>query len=109
MTINNFEIDKDLRKRFKIICASNEISMKEAMIKEVSLILEEDRPVSRVPTGAKDTIGHFMVNIDNDTKQQMIDYCEDNGCFIRDLVMTAIINVVESNSDYNARFEGLIV
>lgn len=97
------EMSKDLRQAFKIACSINETTMKNALITEVTKILDENELTYAT---SRPTKGEDMCVLCLNVEESFIDKVRTRkimtGDKIRDVYITAIINYLdESTLEYD--------
>lgn len=103
--VNNFQINKQLRQDFKVASYSlGYTSMKACLIKELDRIIENNEEMYKTKPPKDDDLGNFTILLDESYKDKLKAYIEkkQDTRFLRDLIATAMINVVkQTNDNYN--------
>lgn len=97
------QLSYTLRKRFKTLCAINDITMKDAVVEEIKSIIQKDEALYRAPTPKEEQCCNLMFNIPTDLLEVIGIYKDTKDDLkIRDLYITAIINYIfKYDSDFD--------
>lgn len=97
------EMSKSLRQAFKIACSMNNITMKNALIQEVRLILDNDKACYQTSRPElEEEMCVLCLNVEQDFIDDVKARKQIQGDKIRNIYITAIINyLLDHNSNYD--------
>ncbi len=99
MIKENIELSKESKKKLKIIAAEQEKTMRDLILFEAAEIIGWDLDVEKKPRELKETRTGLLINIPQESKDDIRLFCRDREIRIRDFWVQALNNIFKRYSD----------
>ena len=91
----NVELNNDVKKRLKVIAAQNDTTMKQLLLDEINDIIMEERYIPSKDREDKENRSSLIINLSNETKDDIRLFVSENDIRIRDLWVAAADTIIE--------------
>lgn len=91
----NVELNNDVKKRLKVIAAENDTTMKQLLLNEIDDIIRENRYIPCKEREDKESRSSLIINLSNETKDDIRLFVNENDIRIRDLWVAAADAIIE--------------
>ena len=91
----NVELNNDVKKRLKVIAAQNDTTMKQLLLDEINDIIMEERYIPSKDREDKENRSSLIINLSNETKDDIRLFVNENDIRIRDLWVAAADAIIE--------------
>ena len=98
MIKENIELSKESKKKLKIIAAEEEKTMRDLVLFEAAEIIGWDLDVEKTEREPKESRTGLLINIPQESKDDIRLFCWDKEVRIRDFWVQAIANVFNRRS-----------
>ena len=98
MIKENIELSKETKKKLKVIAAEQEKTMRDLILLESAEIIGWDLEVEKTDREPKETRTGLLMNIPQETKDDVRLFCRDREIRIRDFWTKAVNNTIERYS-----------
>ena len=95
MIKENLEVSKEIKKKLKIIAAEQEKTMRDLVLFEAAEIIGWDLEVEETERESKESRTGLLINIPQETKDDIRLFCRDREIRIRDFWCQSVNNVIE--------------
>ena len=95
MIKENIELNKETKRKLKIIAAEEEKTMRDIILLEASIIIGWDLEVEKKEREPKETRTGLLINIPQENKDDIRLFCRNREIRIRDLWTQSVNNAIE--------------
>lgn len=95
MIKENLELNKESKRKLKVIAAEEEKTMRDLVLLEAAEIIGWDLDVEKTEREPKETRTGLLINIPQESKDDIRLFCRDKEVKIRDFWVQTVNNVIE--------------